>query len=447
LVHATETATGASKVVTYAYARGVPRSPVFKVWVKGQEQVAFQTACGAFVAFGSDGDVDVEVELPASAQNVRIAPARFGVVVEKTGARLRFRMPRGAKLLIEIDQLPHLFLFANPIDSAAADPTAAGVHYFKAGQIYEVGVLQLAENETLYIEGGAVVRGCVRSSSSKNVRIAGQGVLDGSYYQKGGEHRRSVVLEGCRDSRIDDIIMIEPSSWMLMLGDCENITINNIKQLGFVAGSDGVDIVGSRHIRVQNSFHRNGDDCIAIKSLDLRPHEKNTTLDYTKDVEDIEVSGCSFMAFLGGQAMEIGHELRCDSVKNIRFRDCDVLKKPNYGAPFSIHNADHAVVSDVSFENIRVEHHYDKLVDFRIIESRWSKDKERGQIRNIALRNIEVVVSPYNTGYTLSVIGGFDAKHKVSGVTFDNFRLNGKRVTTEDALDLYLRHADKVSFR
>lgn len=56
------------------------------------------------------------------------------------------------------------------------------------------------------------------------------------------------------------------------------------------------------------------------------------------------------------------------------------------------------MVSDVLFENIRVEHHYDKLVDFRIIESRWSRDKESGHIRNVNLRNIEVAVSPFNAG-------------------------------------------------
>lgn len=145
--------------------------------------------------------------------------------------------------------------------------------------------------------------------------------------------------------------------------------------------------------------------------------------------------------------MEIGHELRSASIKNIRFRDCDVLKKPNYGAPFGIHNADGAVVSDVLFENIRVEHYYDKLVDFRIIESRWSKNKQRGHVRNVVLRNIDVTVSQFNSGYTMSVIGGFDFKHKITGVTFENFRLNGKRVASANALDLYTRHADKLTFR
>jgi hypothetical protein len=38
-------------------------------------------------------------------------------------------------------------------------------------------------------------------------------------------------------------------------------------------------------------------------------------------------------------------------------------------------------VSDVLYENIRGAHHYEKVVDFRIVRSRWSKDEERCQIR------------------------------------------------------------------
>jgi hypothetical protein len=438
------TETVATKVITFPYARATPRSPLFKVWAAGQEQLVFQTSVGAFATFASAGTVDVVVELPAPAREVRIAPARHGVTAGKEGNRLRFRVPVRANLLIEVDGHPHLFLFVNAIESGAPE---AAVHHFKAGQVYEVGELRLRDNETVYIEGGAVVRGCIRATGARNVRVAGHGVLDGGYYKQGVDSRRSIVFEGCRDSRIQDIVMIEPSSWMIMLGACEDVTVSNVKELGFVSGSDGVDIVGSRRIRVENGFLRNGDDCIAIKSLDMRRHGKDASVDFTRDVEDIEVSGCSFMAYLGGQAMEVGHELRCASVKGIRFRDCDVLKKPNYGAPFGIHNADRATVSDVLFENIRVEHHYDKLVDFRIVESRWSGGKGRGHVRNVTLRNIDAKISEFNPGYTTSLIGGFDSKHKIIGVTFDNFRLNGKRVTRADDLDLYTRHAEKISFR
>jgi polygalacturonase len=247
---------------------------------------------------------------------------------------------------------------------------------------------------------------------------------------------------------------------MLVLGACRRITVSNVKLLGFVSSSDGCDIVGSQQIRVQNCFFRNGDDCVVLKSLDLRGHDSAVALDHTQNVEDIEVVGCAFMSNRGGQAMEIGHELRCDYVRNVRFHDCDVLAVRDFGSAFGIHNADHATVQDILYEDIRVEHHYDKLVDFRIVRTRWSRDKQRGQVRNVTLRGISAAISEYNPGYTVSIIGGFDAKHTIENVHFENFCLTPtlyeadfagfdntpRKVLAPDDIDLYVRHASNITF-
>jgi hypothetical protein len=225
------------------------------------------------------------------------------------------------------------------------------------------------------------------------------------------------------------------------------VSVRGVRELASLGATDGIDVVGCRHVRIADCFLRNGDDCIAIKSLDLRKHGRDSTLDYTRDVDDVEVTGCSFMAYLGGQAMEIGHELRSASVRNVRFRNCDVLKKPNYGAPFGIHNADRATVSGVLFEDVRVEHHYDKLVDFRVIKSRYSAGAERGRVQDVVLRRIDVTRSPFNEGYTTSVIGGYDEDHLVERVTFDDFKVDGRKILAADELDLYVRHARDVTFR
>jgi len=437
-----------SQVITYCYPRSMPFSADFKVKAGGRDVEVIKTSVGPFSAFACEGPVEVSIETVSAAKHVRIAPARHKIKAEITRNRVTFTLPRPMQLLIEIDDREQFFLFANPIEASAPSPTDAGVQYFKAGQIYEVGELRLNNNETLYIEGGAVVRGSIRATNAKNVRICGQGVLDGSYYRQGVEGTRSIVLENCRDSRVEGIIMIEPSSWMFVLGACQNVTVSNVKELGYISGGDGLDIVGSKHIHVENCFFRNGDDCIVLKSLDLRGNIHEATLDFSCDVEDIEVTGCSLMTSRGGQVFEIGHELRTANIKDIHFHDCDVLEVRDYGAPFGIHNADHATISNVLFEDIRVEHHYNKLIDFRIFQSRWSRDKQRGQIRNITLRNIAVVVSEFNSGYTVSVIGGCDAEHTVDHVNFENFRMNGKPATSGDDIFLFTNaHASNISFR
>jgi hypothetical protein len=435
-----------ARVIAYMYPPDSPGSTVFKVMACGRQVFVYRTSAGEFAAFAFTGTVPVEIETAGPAAGVRIAPARHKVVPVVDGNRVRFSIPRPMNLLIEIEGLPQLFLFADAQDSNPTDPEAKGVRYFRAGRSYDAGEIRLRDRETLFIEGGAVVHGWVRATSAEGVRIAGRGLLDGGAGRQGAGHHRSILLEGCRNTAVEDIVMIEPTGWMTVLGACSDVTVRNVKELSNFGGNDGIDIVGCRGIRVEGCFLRNGDDCIAVKSLDLRPHDPDATMNYIADVEDVEISGCAFLAYLGGQAMEIGHELRTASIRNIRFRDCDVLGVHGFGAPFGIHNADRATVSGVLYENVRVEHYYNKLIEFRVVKSRWSKDEERGRIRDVTLRDIDVTVSIYNPGYSCSVIGGLDARHTVDGVRFENFRLNGKLAASADEMDLYLKNTAGVVF-
>jgi hypothetical protein len=134
-------------------------------------------------------------------------------------------------------------------------------------------------------------------------------------------------------------------------------------------------------------------------------------------------------------------------VRNITFRNCDVLSVHGHGAPFAIHNGDHATVSDVLYDDIRVEHYYDKIIDFRVLHSQWNRDAERGQIRNIHLRHIKIMPAIYNEGYTISVIGGYDAEHTAENIVLEEFYLGEQKVTNCDQLDLYLKHASGIEFR
>jgi hypothetical protein len=70
-----------------------------------------------------------------------------------------------------------------------------------------------------------------------------------------------------------------------------------------------------------------------------------------------------------------------------------------------------------------------------------------GQIRNIHLRNIKIMPAIYNEGYTISVIGGYDAEHTAENIVLEEFYLGEQKVTDCDQLDLYLKHASGIEFR
>ena len=64
--------------------------------------------------------------------------------------------------------------------------------------------------------------------------------------------------------------------------------------------------------------------------------------------------------------MEIGYETQTDRISDIVFQDIDVLGVHQFGSVFGIHNGDRAGGKCLMEEN-SVEHHYDKLVDFRTL--------------------------------------------------------------------------------
>ena len=115
------------------------------------------------------------------------------------------------------------------------------------------------------------------------------------------------------------------------------------------------------------------------------------------------------------------------------------------GSIMGIHNCDFATVSDVLFEDLRIEHYWDKLIDLRVMDSEYAKNGGTGQVRDVTIRNVEVTHLSYNTGYTISLIGGFDKDHTVERVTIENLSLNGRRLTTLQELNLFTRFASDMA--
>ncbi len=431
-------------IATYIYAPACPPSTAYRLFAEGRAQFVYHTAVADFAAFGTNGPVRVEVTLPTGAGAATVHPLSRGIAAERHGDTIRFTLPGAGNYVLQVEGLNPLFLYVNPLDLNLPE-AGANVRRILAGTVVDAGRVTLHSGETLCIEPGAVLRGTVRVSNAENVTICGGGILDGGYSGANiaGPRTRLLVAEGCQNVTIRDIILIQPELWMLVIGACRDVHIANVREIGQVISSDGIDVVGSQNVLIENCCLRNNDDCIVIKSC---PGDMPSVVDWRGDVQNVTARGCVLWNAEAGNALEIGHELQAEHIRNIRFEDIDILCVHGHGAPFSIHNGDRAVVENVVYENIHVEHHFDKLIDFRIIQSRYNHDPERGQVRNVTLRNIDVIESIYNPGYTISVIGGWDADHVIEGVHFESFRLGGRRVLKPEDLPLYTCHCREITF-
>jgi hypothetical protein len=431
-------------IETYTYAPDCPASTKYRVCIAEQEQFVYSTAVASFVAFGTDSPAPLEVILPPDTGEATIHPLHQAIAGQREGCTLRFTVPGPGNYLVQASGLNPLFIYANPLDLNLPEASGA-VTRIPAGTIAEARNLTLTTGQTLCIEPGAVLRGSIRASRAANIIICGGGIIDGGCQDAhaGSHPARLVVIEGCQDVTIRDVVMIQPEVWMLVIGACQDVHIANLRQIGRVISSDGIDVVGSQNVLIENCCLRNNDDCVVIKSC---PGDSPVGVDWRGDVENIHVRGCILWNAEAGNALEIGHELQAQHIRSIRFEDIDIICVHGHGAPFSIHNGDRATVEDVTFENIRVEHHFDKLIDFRVMKSRFNHDEVRGQVRDVYLRNISVVESIYNPGYTVSVIGGYDQEHIVDGVHFENFILGERKITCPDDLQLFTRHTSRITF-
>ncbi|CAM3030077.1 glycosyl hydrolase family 28 protein [Rariglobus hedericola] len=430
-------------VVAYQHPRSLARSAVYRVWANGQPVEVLQGGNADFVTFESDGPVELRIEATGLMAKATVRPLSRGVAFEINDRVMTFRIEKPQYLGVSVPGLIDLYIYANAIERNRPAKSDPGLHYFAAGQVYEIGDFKLKSGETFYIEGGAVVKGNLHAPKASHVRIAGRGILDGSYYNFAKkEEKRSIVFEESQGILIEDIIMIHPSSWMIVIGASRDAHIRRVKQIGSVMSTDGVDICGSRDVLIEQCFFRNDDDNIAIKSIARKGY-----LPWVGNIENVTVRDCVFYKGQPGNSMEIGFELSADRVSNIVFENIDVVTKGGDGAVFAMHNSDRALIENVRWENIRVESYWGKLIDLRVFKSRFTKDEERGQIRGVTFKNIRVNHPPGHNGYVVSLLGGASADKPVQGVVIEDLYLGETKVTTIEQLELLTRHCDEVIFK
>ncbi len=376
------------------------RSPSCRVWLNGKEMTTvYETAVNHNRVWTENpklsltpvaiatcaGPCEIEVEfLNADVSSVVVRPLSLGIQATVEGGRVRFSLPEPANVTVEhngqVEGALHLFLDEPDVDKPDAD--APKVRYYGPG-VYTDVMITPHNGETIYLDEGAIVYGQIFSGMSKNFTIAGHGVLCGSIYDRYKDTLVPISLTNCSDFTIQDITILDPSAWTLNLYKCKNATIDNVKIVSARSNSDGVTMQDCTGITVKNCFIRSWDDSMVVKN-------------YTGVSSDIVFENNVVWTDLA-QSCEIGYETRGKTLENVVFRDITVLH--NFHKPvISIHNSDQAAVSHILFENIVVEDAqmgegdgWPYLIDLTTTESQWSTSLIRGTIRDVTIRNVQVL--------------------------------------------------------
>ncbi len=434
-----------SAAIVYPFPSGLDPSPDFEVRVGGQPVFVHSHAVAGYALFSAEGPVEVEVTVRFPFEDVKVRPLRHEVVPEVDGDVLRFRLDGPSYLSLEFDgdlSRP-LFLWVDPPDEDVPAADTPGLRFFVAGRVHDVGLVTLKTDETVYIEGGAVVRGAFRAEDAQNVTVRGRGVLDGSHWPGRGREDRGPWLfrfTACRRLVVEGVAAIDSPRWTLVPVGCSGVHIAHVKIITDHVGGDGVDLVGCRDAVVEDCFMRTADDCVAIKASSFREEVGG------QNVENIRVRRCVCWDAKPGNALEIGYETRCDYMRDISFEDCDIIHVEHEGhqsgGVLTIHNGDRAHISNVRYEGIRVEDAQEKLIDIKILFARYSRDEERGQVGDILIRDVSVVDGPY----PVSIIRGYDEQHAIGNVTIQGLTIHGRPVRNWRDAHMVVELAPRVHF-
>ena len=341
------TVTVEGETVPVYSAKVAPADPARR-W-QAMDDVANSAKCfdlAAFASFDLNGPVQVTVACPAAILSAKILPNSAGIVPKLAGNQLTFTLDRPRLLTIEINGqwASSLHLFANPFEAAPPRPHDPGVIYFGPG-IYQLpDGLRVHDNQTVYLAAGAILRGVgtgkpVISLEGKNIKLRGRGIIDGSLCPT---HTSNLFYIHGTDISVEGVILRDSSTWNMPIRQSERVTIKNVKVLGYRANSDGIDVCNSHNVLIDGCFLRTLDDLIVIKS------DKGQGT-----VQHVVVRKCVLWNQVA-HALSIGAELR-ENVDDVLFTDCDVIHDTGREWTLRIYHCDSALVSNVRFENIRIE--------------------------------------------------------------------------------------------
>lgn len=426
-----------SIVITYPVIDTLTTSPDFTVRANNTPIWTESVGSGGMenlnvANYSCSGKQTIIIKAPANITKFLIRPKSRNIIGKVNGTELTFTISGPQKLYVEINDLPHLAIFANPLETDVPKKNDTGIIFYAPGS-YNVGTMNLKSNQTIYIAGGAVVNADIRGTDVKNIKIIGRGILNGN-----------VRISASSIIEVNGIFIRNTQGWCNTITNCHHTIYNNVKVFSYktVWGIDGIDPVSCKDFLINDCFIRTRDDCISIKS------EKGSASFPIKDIntDSIRVLNCLLVGWQHADGITLGFELQGGKVQNVLAKNCDILSSRGQGrtgghSAFSIVCDGPSDVRNIRFEDIRVEDEIEyKNLELIVTEGRRYGTDGPGHITGVYLKNVHWANKdkPF-------VIAGVP-NHFVEDVTFDNCYLAGKPITGLKDADFQTEFAKDIKF-
>ena len=374
-------------------------------------------------SFSCSGPLKIKITASAKIDSFKIKPKSRYIQGTVSGRDLTFTIPDPQKLYIEVNNLPHLAIFANPPEVNPPKEGDQGVLYFGPGA-HNLGQLTLKSDQIVYIAGGAIVTANVRGNDLHNVKILGRGSLQGN-----------VRISNTENLEVNGIFIRNTRGWTNTLTNCHHSIYRNVKVFSYEAiySVDGIDPVSCKDFTIDDCFMRCRDDCIAIKSMD-----------YKLSVDSIIITNNVMVGWACSDGVTLGYELNGGPVKNVFVKNCDILYARSGGGTgghsgFSIVSDGPAWVENIRYENIRVEKNIEfKNLELIITNGKMYGDDLPGHIKGVYMKNVQ-----WDNTSKPFIIKGYSPDNLVEDVTFDHCSLGGKVLTKPEDADFKINQYTK----
>jgi hypothetical protein len=365
----------------------------------------------AFANFDVSGAVEVRITSQRPLRETVIRPAAPEIKMRLEGDNtLILSLPGPRKLSVEPDgKKGPLLLFANPLEENPPKAGSPGVIFFGPG-IHQPGRIAVTNGQTLYLAGGAVVKGGV-AAEGENIRITGRGILDSSEYEWRKGPTPCVVNIRGTNVEVSGITIRGASHWTIVPRDSRRVTVRGVKLCGSrVQNDDGINPCNSQEILITDCFIRTDDDCVALKGLDFTAPNSN--------VERITVEHCVLWCDRA-RIFLLGHESRAPFMRDITLRDLDIIHFSM--TPFLFEPGEEMRLENVLVENVRVHGEgQPELLRLKPVINQYMRNKVPGHVQDIRFSNVRVEGQP--GGYAVQ-LSGADETHQVREVAFENVGL------------------------
>lgn len=432
-----------------------------------------------YAHFSFNGKVRMCVSSNEHILNYSISPKSLNIKAKVIDNQLYFDIDKSKYLIVKINDLKELVIAADDAETHIpsvdgdgiynvlkkpffADATGkakstdaiqqaineasnhgGGTVYIPSG-LYYCGNIILKSNVSIYLEGGAVIRGTgnindyithFRKSSLKmdgtwfiyternahNIKIYGRGIIDGNghYMRNNYKYLNNILVPlQCSNFIIDGITFLDSGLWGVIPTRSNNVKILNTKHFNdndLDYENDAVDIQECQHVLVKHSLAISEDDTYSTKTWNNKTDIAKNWYGNPEKLQYVVFDDC--LAWSRCATFKVGFGVM-QKQNDITFKNSTSYKSMR--AIAVNHRWGVTPAKNIIFENIEIEGFWPRAGS----NSHWLELSVRtpANLSNIILKNIKVI----EFGNSSSILKGYDKKMPISHVLFDRIYLKGK---------------------